>query len=305
MGAPEESVQHQDASVGAGAQSSRAVFLSYASEDAVAVERIAAALGAGGIEVWFDKSELRGGDAWDRQIRKQIHDCALFIPIISAHAQARLEGYFRREWKLAADRTHDMADEKAFLVPVVIDDTSERIASVPEKFRDVQWTHLPAGETPAAFIERVKRLLSRESASTRPARSGDSAVASAAPALRAPIRRRTGLLYGAIAAAVLLALGYLGLERFNRLKPSLAGAASIAVLPLANESGEASQQYFSDGLSEDLITELSQFPGLKVIGRTSSFQFRDSKEDSAASVRSSGWRICSRGAYGAQGRWCG
>lgn len=55
---------------------------------------------------------------------------------------------------------------------------------------------------------------------------------------------------------------------------------SIAVLPLANESGDAGQQYFSDGLSEDLITALSQFPELKVIGRTSSFQFRNPKEDS-------------------------
>ena len=55
---------------------------------------------------------------------------------------------------------------------------------------------------------------------------------------------------------------------------------SIAVLPLANESGDSSQQYFSDGISEDLITALAQFPGLKVIGRTSSFHFRDSKEDS-------------------------
>ncbi|MFZ0918097.1 MAG: adenylate/guanylate cyclase domain-containing protein [Candidatus Udaeobacter sp.] len=54
---------------------------------------------------------------------------------------------------------------------------------------------------------------------------------------------------------------------------------SIAVLPLANESGEK-DQYFSDGLSEDLITALTQLSGLKVIGRTSSFQFRDSKDDS-------------------------
>jgi TIR domain len=79
------------------------VFLSYASEDWLAAERIATALRASGIEVWFDKTDLRGGDVWDRQIRKQIHECALFIPIISGHSQARLEGYFRREWKLAAD----------------------------------------------------------------------------------------------------------------------------------------------------------------------------------------------------------
>ncbi|MGC1323401.1 MAG: hypothetical protein WA849_14575 [Candidatus Udaeobacter sp.] len=55
---------------------------------------------------------------------------------------------------------------------------------------------------------------------------------------------------------------------------------SIAVLPLANEGGAKDEQYFSDGLSEDLITALSQFAGLKVIGRNSSFQFRDSKDDS-------------------------
>lgn len=52
------------------------------------------------------------------------------------------------------------------------------------------------------------------------------------------------------------------------------------MLPLKNESGDPNQQYFSDGISEDLITMISQLPGLKVIGRRSSFQFRDTKEDS-------------------------
>jgi TolB-like protein/Flp pilus assembly protein TadD len=55
---------------------------------------------------------------------------------------------------------------------------------------------------------------------------------------------------------------------------------SIAVLPLVNASNDKDEQYFSDGLSEDLITALSQFASLKVIGRNSSFQFRDSKDDS-------------------------
>ena len=52
---------------------------------------------------------------------------------------------------------------------------------------------------------------------------------------------------------------------------------SVAVLPLANESGNPKQQYFSDGLSEELISELTQIDGLKVIGKYSSFKFRDSK----------------------------
>src|SRR6185437_8332753 len=54
---------------------------------------------------------------------------------------------------------------------------------------------------------------------------------------------------------------------------------SIAVLPLSNESDGKDQQYFSDGLSEDLITALSQFEGLKVIARDSSFKFRNSSDD--------------------------
>jgi TolB-like protein/DNA-binding winged helix-turn-helix (wHTH) protein/Tfp pilus assembly protein PilF len=55
---------------------------------------------------------------------------------------------------------------------------------------------------------------------------------------------------------------------------------SVAVLPFSNISGDKEQEYFSDGLSEDLITALSKLQGLKVVGRTSSFRFRDHREDS-------------------------
>ena len=53
---------------------------------------------------------------------------------------------------------------------------------------------------------------------------------------------------------------------------------SIAVLPLVNESGDPKDEYFSDGLSEELIAALAQISGLKVIGRSSSFRFKDRKE---------------------------
>ena len=56
---------------------------------------------------------------------------------------------------------------------------------------------------------------------------------------------------------------------------------SVAVLPLTNESGDPKQQYFSDGLSEELISDLAQINGLKVIGKYSSFKFRDSKDSPA------------------------
>ena len=139
----------------------KAVFLSYASQDAEAARRIAETLRAAGIEVWFDQNELVGGDAWDAKIRKQIAECALFVPIISAATQARLEGYFRIEWKLAARRTHGMATAKAFLLPVVIDATHDTEAHVPDEFREVQWTRLPGGEGAAVekFGAQVGKLL--------------------------------------------------------------------------------------------------------------------------------------------------
>ena len=153
---------------------SGAVFISYAREDAESARRIAEALRAFGVEVWFDANELRGGDAWDVKIKKQIRECMLFIPVISANTQAREEGYFRREWKLAVDRTHDMAENRAFLVPVIIDDTRESAANVPEQFLKAHCTRLGDGSPTPQFVEQVKRLLQGP-------RGGETGAKSSAP----------------------------------------------------------------------------------------------------------------------------
>jgi hypothetical protein len=70
----------------------QAVFLGYASEDIGAAAKICAGLRAAGIEAGFDRSGLRGGDAWDAAIRRHIKQCALFVPIVSANAHSRTEG---------------------------------------------------------------------------------------------------------------------------------------------------------------------------------------------------------------------
>ncbi|MBI4626223.1 MAG: toll/interleukin-1 receptor domain-containing protein [Verrucomicrobia bacterium] len=137
----------------------KAVFLSYAREDSDAARRIADALRAFGVETWIDQSELRGGDAWDQNIRRQIKECALFVPIISAHTQARGEGYFRLEWTLAEERALRIAKGVPFIVPIVVDDTTEAGASVPDAFLRSQWTRLPKGVPSPQFVEQVERLL--------------------------------------------------------------------------------------------------------------------------------------------------
>ena len=189
---------------------SHAVFLSYASQDAEAVRRIAEALRAAGVEVWFDQNELVGGDVWDAKIRGQIASCALFVPVISAATQARLEGYFRIEWKLAARRTHAMATAKAFLLPVVIDGTRDAEAHVPDEFREVQWTRLPGGETPAAFCARVVKLLGGDAVGPIADRAAGSEVAAPLDGARGrgratPLRKPARpWLWPAVAAAVVL-----------------------------------------------------------------------------------------------------
>jgi hypothetical protein len=55
------------------------VFSSYASQDADAAKRICDALRTAGLDVWFDQNELRGGDACDASIRRQVKECALFM----------------------------------------------------------------------------------------------------------------------------------------------------------------------------------------------------------------------------------
>jgi TolB-like protein len=300
----------QGESIGAGAATG-AVFLSYASQDAAAAARIAQALQTAGLEVWFDQSELRGGDAWDRQIRSRIHDCRLFIAVISANTEARDEGYFRREWKLAVDRTHDMAEKKTFLLPVVIDRTSERGATVPDKFREVQWTRLPDGATPPEFAARVARLLSPEAPvaatpSVQPKPASQSPGHASAARRSSPWVRALALALTAVAVA---ALGYLLIDRLAKrgtaAAPSSSQAAapsvsatpaptpaafvppshSIAVLPFVNLSGDPGQDYFSDGLTEELLNSLAAVEGLQVAARTSSFSFKGKDTDIATIAR--------------------
>jgi TolB-like protein len=251
---------------------SHAVFLSYASQDAEAAQKICEALRTAGIEVFLDQSELRGGDAWDQKIRHEIHDCALFIPMVSQHTQERLEGYFRHEWKLAIERTHHMAEQKPFLVPVVVDGTRDQEAFVPDAFRAMQWTRLPGGETPPAFVERIKRLLS-------PELSPMSAVSGATAAISEPVRATWGSKPVLLAIAAVIAFAapaYFWISK--HLTPSAGAFAppphSIAVLPFVNMSGDKEQEYFSDGLTEELLNSLARINELQVAARTSAFSFK-------------------------------
>ena len=290
-----------------------AVFLSYAREDTDAAKRIADALRGFGVEVWFDQSELRGGDQWDAKIKKQIRECALFLPLVSAQTQARSEGYFRREWLLAVERTRDMAAGRAFVVPVVIDDTTEAEASVPDEFMRYQWTRLPNGEPTPEFVAQVKGLLEIRrkpalkaeqprppafrptTASTGQTTSGGAGLGDPGPAAARPATAKAipGWLWGVLAAGILGVAAVLFVSRKPALptpsaapvvamppttpaQPPLdfASAKSIAVLPFENRSDDKANAFFTDGIHEDILTNLAHISELRVVSRTSVAEYR-------------------------------
>ena len=113
-------------------------------------------------------------------------------------------------------------------------------------------------------------------------------------------RSRGGIWMALVVIAAALSLGLFFLGRYSAgnarsQSPASRGSAaasseavtavpekSVAVLPLLNESGDPKDEYFADGLSEELIAALAQINGLKVIGRSSSFRFKDRHEEPKA-----------------------
>lgn len=138
-----------------------AVFLSYASEDREAAQQLKQALEEVGIDVFFDREQLRAGDDWEAKLLRTISECSLFLPVISSSSLATARRYFRAEWERALDEARKVAASERYLLPVVIDDTRQDEPALPQKFRDHQWTPAPGGRPPAEFVDEVRRLFRR------------------------------------------------------------------------------------------------------------------------------------------------
>jgi TolB-like protein/Flp pilus assembly protein TadD len=156
-------------------------------------------------------------------------------------------------------------------------------------------------ELPAPFVRVIDRAIARDP-QKRFATAGEleaalaqsvSAAAGEAsgPAAAAPSRWIWGAVAAAAAAVVAAVVLVAPLVR-SRSSPSSSPAAaahapirSIAVLPLVNLSGDPSQEYFADGMTEQLIATIGQLAGINVISRTSAMQFKGSKTPLPAIAR--------------------
>jgi eukaryotic-like serine/threonine-protein kinase len=159
-----------------------------------------------------------------------------------------------------------------------------------------QWAALPRS-TPTVIRRLLERCLTKDPTrrlqAIGEARIELAEVASkSTPASVVTTRRppRRGIVLLAIGLVLLAGIGiwYLSSRSKGGGSPHSGGAAaanlerSIAVLPFRNLSGDAANDYFSDGVSEEILNALTRLPGVKVIGRTSSFRFRGPAVDASA-----------------------
>ena len=239
-------------------------FLSYARSDREQVARLAAALEAAGIDVWWD-TLIEGGAEFAKSIESSLEKCTAVVVCWSRSSVTS-------DWVLdEGGRGRDLRK----LVPVSLDGTEPPIGFRQYHAIDLsRWN----GEPAAAEVAAVKRGIAAANRRASDPQAHPHPHAHAhRPARHARISRRR-LLATAAGVAGASAAG-IATWRFGPFRGGSSGVTSVAVLPFVNLSGSADQEYFSDGLSEELRATLARNAALRVMAQASSRQFRDRTAD--------------------------
>lgn len=236
------------------------VFVSYKAEDRPRVEPLVDALEAEGLSVWWD-ARVSGGEAWRESIAKELEAAGCVIVVWSKRSTAP-EGRFVRD---EANR----ALRRGTYLPITIDRVEPPLGFGETQALELRgWKGDAADQRYGAIRDCVYSVLGRE----KPARPSHHAVVAARH-----IDRRTALASGGVAVVAA------GAGAWFLLRPAGAKANRIAVLPFANLSGDRSEDYFSDGLAEEVRAALAALGSLQVVARTSSEMLRNADAVTAAS----------------------
>jgi TolB-like protein len=240
------------------------VFVSYASQDAAIANSIVESLESQGLKCWIAPRDVKPGAQYADAIVRAINDARALVLVMSASAVA--SAHVCREIERAASKRKQIIAFKIDAAPLS--------ATLEYFLSQSQWIDVPALGMKAALAKLAEAL-------------GQGSVSTQA----VPVTRRgAGMTRQiAIAATVVVALGVAVGSGFYFWKSNQGGAQapsvaaitdkSIAVLPFVDMSEKKDQEYFGDGMAEEVINLLVEIPGLKVIGRTSSFQFKGKTED--------------------------
>jgi TolB-like protein/Tfp pilus assembly protein PilF len=263
------------ATADADADAVKSIFISYASQDIVAANKVCAALEAAGLPCWIAPRDVRPGEPYAAAIVEAINACHLLVLVLTKNAiDSR---HVLREVERASSKNRSVLSIRL--------DAAELPPELEYFLSANHWLDASGGTLESvlpALIESVR------------GRARTDARAAATPAVGAPASRRLNRPLIALAAVVVAVLGYFAFDKLwlsRRLTAGTTGTGapsaisapafappphSIAVLPFVNMSGDPKQDYFSDGMSEELLNSLASVRELQVAARTSSFSFKGS-----------------------------
>jgi TolB-like protein/Flp pilus assembly protein TadD len=262
------------------AQAAR-VFISYASQDKAVADSVCQALEKAGVPCWIAPRDVVLGGSYAGEIVHAIDAASLLIIILSKNSAD--SKHVLREVERASSKGHSVVGFKIDMAPISAD---------LEYFLNTsQWLDASGAGVERALprlIDAVQRVISSP---------GNAAAVQgplAGPSQQIPVPKtvsgRPRLLILAVSVLVALGLAYFAADKLWFAKrsateqPTTAATSvvsdkSIAVLPFTDMSERHDQEYFGDGMAEEILDLLAKIPGLTVIGRTSSFQFKGKNED--------------------------
>jgi len=253
------------------------IFISYRRADEAWARLLHRELKAEGVESWYD-ALIGPGQEWRLATAKALEDSKIFVLLFSENAAQSSDIA-----KELAAATH----EKKLVVPVRLQNIEPK-GSFLYELASRNWVNAYE-DTEGKLAELAKGLAQLVRTGAR-----DESVLpferrpSASPRSRKSMRRPVIMAGAAIvmAAAAVATLSWIHLKPAtvvaNSQLLSRPAGVSVAVLPFLNLSSDKEQEFFSDGITEEITSALAKVPGLTVIGRTSAFQFKGENKDMRA-----------------------
>ena len=234
-------------------------------------QRFVDAFAREGFDVWWDDT-IRSGDTFDEAIDAALRSAKAVVVLWSPRSVAS-------RW-VRSEAT--IADRNGTLMPAIVAPCDKPVAfELTQTAELAHWRG--AADDPAwqAFAGDVRRMLGRDGpAPTRQAQSAVAKPPSSHAAWAAKVPRHAPIL--ALLLLIAAAGAIYALSRRSDTASQLvaeAGKVSVAVLPFRNLSADKDQEFFSDGMTEEITSALARVPGLNVVARTSAFQFKGANRD--------------------------
>jgi TolB-like protein len=256
------------------------VFISYASQDKAVADAVCQALERARVTCWIAPRDVVPGDSYAGSIVNAIDGTKLIVLILSEHGAA--SQHVLREVERASSKRHPVIAFRIDAAPMPAD---------LEYFLNMsQWLDASGMGVEHALprlVDAVQRVIA--SPGHAGVLQGPTSSSSRETPISKSASRRPRLLVLALGVLVALGLASFAVDKLwlgkrsaieqTPAAPSVLSDKSIAVLPFADMSEKHDQEYFADGIAEEVLDLLANIPGLKVIGRTSSFQFKGKNQD--------------------------